>query len=93
MRNQVRTAVTSAWVTSEGTKVALRAAESEVHAASIALEGVRREAQAGQPTTVELLIAQQDLINAKTRQIAAQRDRVIASYPLLTRSGGSTSVP
>lgn len=93
MRNQVPTAVARAWATNEGTKVALRAAESEVHAASIALEGVRREAQAGQRTTVELLNAQQDLINAKTRQIAAQRDRVIASYPLLTRSGGSTSVP
>ena len=30
MRNQTRTAVVSAWVSNEGTKVALRAAESEV---------------------------------------------------------------
>lgn len=87
MRNQVPTAVASAWVTNEGTKVALLAAESEVDAAGIALEGVRRGAEAGQRTTVELLNAQQDLINAETRQIVAQRDRVIASYTLLNAVG------
>ncbi|WP_315837950.1 TolC family outer membrane protein [Bradyrhizobium prioriisuperbiae] len=87
VRNQARTAVASAWVTNEGSKVALRAAESEVKAAGVALDGVRREAQAGQRTTVDVLNAQQDLINAKTRQIVAQRDRVIASYTLLSAVG------
>ncbi|UTD30710.1 TolC family outer membrane protein [Bradyrhizobium sp. WD16] len=87
VRNQTRTAVASAWATNEGTKVALRAAESEVKAATVALEGVRREAQAGQRTTVDVLNAQQDLINAKSRQIQAQRDRVIASYTLLNAVG------
>lgn len=87
VRNQARTAVASAWVSNEGTKVALRAAESEVKAAGVALDGVRREAQAGQRTTVDVLNAQQDLINAKTRQIVAQRDRVIASYTLLSAVG------
>ncbi len=87
VRNQTRTAVAGAWVTNEGTKVALRAAESEVKAAGVALDGVRREAQAGQRTTVDVLNAQQDLINAKTRQITAQRDRVIASYTLLSAVG------
>ncbi len=87
VRNQARTAVASAWVTNEGTKVALRAAESEVRAAGVALDGVRREAQAGQRTTVDVLNAQQDLINAKSRQILGQRDRVIASYTLLSAVG------
>jgi outer membrane protein len=87
VRNQARTAVASAWVTNEGTKVALRAAEAEVKAAGVALDGVRREAQAGQRTTVDVLNAQQDLINAKSRQILGQRDRVIASYTLLSAVG------
>jgi len=87
VRNLTRTAVASAWVTNEGTKVALRAAESEVKAATVALDGVRREAQAGQRTTLDVLNAQQDLINAKSRQIQAQRDRVIASYTLLSAIG------
>ncbi|MBV8701480.1 MAG: TolC family outer membrane protein [Bradyrhizobium sp.] len=87
VRNQTRTAVVSAWVTNEGTKVALKAAESEVHAADVALQGVRRENQGGQRTTIDVLNAQQDLTNARTRQITAQRDRVIASYTLLGAVG------
>jgi outer membrane protein len=87
VRNQTRTAVTSAWVSNEGTKVALTAAESEVRAATIALAGVRREAAGGQRTTIDVLNAQQDLTNARTRLIASQRDRVIASYTLLSAVG------
>jgi outer membrane protein len=87
VRNQTRTAVVSAWVSNEGTKVALRAAESEVRSADIALQGVRREAAGGQRTTIDVLNAQQDLTNARTRQITAQRDRVIASYTLLSAVG------
>jgi outer membrane protein len=87
VRNQTRTAVISAWVSNEGTKVALTAAESEVHAAEIALQGVRREAAGGQRTTIDVLNAQQDLTNARSRLIGAQRDRVIASYTLLSAVG------
>jgi len=87
VRNQTRTAVVGAWVSNEGTKVALTAAESEVRAAGIALEGVRREAAGGQRTTIDVLNAQQDLTMARSRQILAQRDRVIASYTLLSAVG------
>lgn len=87
MRNQTRTAVTSAWVTNEGAKVAVTAAESEVRAANVALLGVQREARAGQRTTVDVLNALQDLTNARARLILAQRDRVIASYTLLGAVG------
>jgi outer membrane protein len=87
VRNQSRTAVVSAWVANEGTKVALRAFESEVRAADVALQGVRKEASAGQRTTIDVLNAQQELTNARSRQITAQRDRVIASYTLLSAVG------
>ncbi|HLG83328.1 MAG TPA: TolC family outer membrane protein [Bradyrhizobium sp.] len=87
VRNQTRTAVASAWVANEGTKVALKAAESEVKAAEVALQGVRREADGGQRTTIDVLNAEQDLTNARTRQIMSQRDRVIASFTLLSAVG------
>ena len=58
-----------------------------MRAASVALDGVRKEAQGGQRTTVDVLNAQQDLIVAKARLIGAQRDRVIASYTLLGAVG------
>jgi outer membrane protein len=87
VRNQARTAAVSAWVANEGAKIAVAASESEVRAATIALEGVRKEALGGQRTTVDVLNSQQDLISAKARLIGAQRDRVIASYTLLSAVG------
>lgn len=86
-RNQARTAAIGAWVSNEGAKTAVTAAEAEVRGAGVALQGVQREAAGGQRTTVEVLNAQQDLIQAKARLIGAQRDRVIASYALLSAVG------
>ncbi|WP_244064503.1 TolC family outer membrane protein [Bradyrhizobium sp. Ce-3] len=87
VRNQAKTAVVSAWVANEGAKVAVSASESEVKAAEVALAGVQKEAAGGQRTTVDVLNAQQDLITARARLIGAQRDRVIASYTLLSATG------
>ncbi|MBC9978389.1 TolC family outer membrane protein [Bradyrhizobium campsiandrae] len=87
VRNQARTAVVSAWVTNEGAKIAVSASESEVKAATVALQGVQREAAGGQRTTVDVLNSQADLIQARARLIGALRDRVIASYTLLSAVG------
>jgi outer membrane protein len=87
VRNQSRTAATGAWVSNEGAKIAVTASESEVRAATVALAGVSKEAQGGQRTTVDVLNSQADLISAKARLIGAQRDRVIASYTLLSAIG------
>jgi outer membrane protein len=87
VRNQTRTAVVSAWVSNEGAKIAVNAVEAEVRAAEVALQGIRREASGGQRTTIDVLNAQQDLTNARARLIQAQRDRVIASYTLLSAVG------
>ena len=87
VRGQARTAALGAWVANEGARIAVGASESEVRAATVALQGVRKEALGGQRTTVDVLNAQQDLTSAKARLIGAQRDRVIASYTLLSAVG------
>src|SRR4051812_5732503 len=87
VRNQARTAAVGAWVANEGAKIAVTASEAEVRAATVALQGVQREAAGGQRTTVDVLNSQQDLVQAKARLIGAQRDRVIASYTLLSAIG------
>ena len=87
VRNQARTAAVGAWVANEGAKIAVTASEAEVRAATVALQGVQREAAGGQRTTVDVLNSQADLISAKARLIGAQRDRVIASYTLLSAIG------
>src|SRR3984885_8747184 len=87
VRSQARTAALGAWVANEGAKIAVTASESEVRAATVALQGVQKEAQGGQRTTVDVLNSEADLVSAKARLIGAQRDRVIASYTLLSAIG------
>jgi outer membrane protein len=87
VRSQSRTAAVGAWVANEGAKIAVTASESEVRAATVALQGVQKEASGGQRTTVDVLNSEADLIAAKARLIGAQRDRVIASYTLLSAIG------
>jgi outer membrane protein len=58
-----------------------------VKAAALALNGVRNEHDLGQRTTLDVLNAQQDLTSARGRLIAAQRDRVVASYTLAASLG------
>jgi outer membrane protein len=48
---------------------------------------VREEARVGQRTTLDVLNAQQELVNARVSLVTAQRDRVVASYALLAASG------
>ena len=87
VRTQTETSVVAAWATNEGSRIALNAATSEVKAAEIALSGVQKEAQAGQRTTLDVLNSLQDLTAARSRLIVAQRDRVVASYTLLSAVG------
>ena len=86
-RAQVDTSVVAAWVTNEGARISVAASEAEVRAATLALQGVQREARAGQRTTLDVLNSLQDLTAARARLIQAQRDRVVASYTLLAAVG------
>jgi outer membrane protein len=58
-----------------------------VAASEIALTGVRREASVGQRTTLDVLNAQQALVNARVALVTAQHDRVVASYAVLSAVG------
>ena len=59
-------------------------------AAETALTGVREEARVGQRTTLDVLNAQQELLNARVNLITAQRDRVVFSYALVQAMGRLT---
>ena len=86
-RDQVRAQVVSAWGALEARKAQIIAATAQVEASSIALAGVREEAKVGQRTTLDVLNAQQELLNARVTLIRAQRDRVVASYAVLQAVG------
>jgi outer membrane protein len=65
----------------------IESVQAQVRAAEIALNGVREEARVGQRTTLDVLNAQQALLNARVNLVTAQRDRVIGSYSLLSSVG------
>src|SRR5205085_6900939 len=83
----VQSLVTQAWGQIEAAKAQINATQSQVTAAEVALNGVREEARVGQRTTLDVLNAQQDLVNARVALVTAQRDRVVASYTLLSAVG------
>jgi len=86
-RDQVRQSVVQSWGNLEAAKANIEATTAQVQAAEIALNGVREEARVGQRTTLDVLNAQQELVNARVALVTAQRDRVVASYTLLAAVG------
>jgi outer membrane protein len=86
-RDQVRAAVVSAWAQIEAARGAIAAANEGVGAAELALSGVQEEQRVGQRTTLDVLDAQQELLIARETLIVAQRDRVVASFALLSAMG------
>jgi outer membrane protein len=86
-RDTVRQNVVSAWGQLEATRERITASQAQIQASEIALNGVREEAKVGQRTTLDVLNAQQDLLSARVALVTAQRDRVVASYALLSASG------
>jgi outer membrane protein len=87
VRDQTRANVVQAWGQLQAAKAQIEAAMRQNDAAERALEGVRNEAQAGQRTTLDVLNAEQALVNARVALIVAQHDRVVASYSLLSAVG------
>jgi len=86
-RDQARSDVVSAWGKLLAGKAQVQSAQSQVSASEIALNGVREEAKAGQRTTLDVLNAQQALVNARVSLVTAQHDRVVASYSVLQTVG------
>jgi outer membrane protein len=86
-RDQARADVVTAWGQLVAGKAQVSSAQAQVTASEIALNGVREEAKAGQRTTLDVLNAQQALVNARVALVTAQHDRVVASYNVLQRIG------
>jgi len=87
VRDQTRATIVQAWGQLEAGRAQVASAQSQVKASEIALNGVREEARAGQRTTLDVLNAQQALVNARVSLVTAQHDRVVASYSVLSAIG------
>ncbi|MBV9066317.1 MAG: TolC family outer membrane protein [Methylobacteriaceae bacterium] len=90
-RDTVRATIVSTWGLLETARATIYSAQSAVTAAEIALAGTREEARVGQRTTLDVLNAQQVLLNARVSLVSAQRDRVVASYAVYAAIGKLTA--
>jgi len=89
-RQQVRSDVVSAWGQLVAARAALVSDRAQVQANEIALEGVRAEEQVGQRTVLDVLDAEQELLNSRVTLVTTRRDLVVATYTLLAAIGKLT---
>lgn len=83
---------TAAWETYQSALAQIRAREDEVRATSIALEGVEQEAAVGSRTVLDVLDAEQELLDARVNLVQAQRDEIVARYDLIAAVGGLNAI-
>ncbi len=84
---QVDQSVGSAWARLSVAAAQVTAATQRVRASRVALRGVREERDAGTRTTLDVLNAEQELMDAQAAVISANTDRYLAVYNLLASMG------
>ncbi len=87
VRDQARADLVTAWGQLLAGKAQVIAAQSQVDASELAYLGTTKEAQVGQRTVIDVLNAQQTVVNARVALVTAQHDRVVASYAVLSAVG------
>ncbi|MBH5321428.1 TolC family outer membrane protein [Aurantiacibacter sediminis] len=80
---QVRAAFSS-W---RAARAVIVSSEVAVDAAALSLEGVRAENTVGNRTVLDILDAQQELLNAQTQLVTARRNAYVAGFSLLAAMG------
>ena len=90
-RRSVVEGVTTAWERLTTARSRIVARSEEVRAAEIALEGLRQEAEVGSRTTLDVLDAEQELLDARVGVVVAERDEYVAGFDLRSAIGRLTA--
>jgi TolC family type I secretion outer membrane protein len=88
---QVRDAVSTAWATFEAAEASIASNEAAVRANEIAYEGVSKEQQVGGRTILDVLNAEQELLNASVALVSAKRNAEVAAFQVLSANGTLTA--
>ena len=80
-----------AWETLQTSRARIKSFDAQIKASEIALEGVQREASVGSRTVLDVLDAEQELLDAKVSIVSAQRDETIAIFELKSAIGELTA--
>ncbi|MGP1356441.1 TolC family outer membrane protein [Roseicyclus sp.] len=77
----------NAWAQLRIANAQIQAADQRTAAAELAFEGVREEASLGARTTLDVLDAEQDVLDARISRIEAQANLYQAAYAILSAGG------
>jgi outer membrane protein len=90
-RRQIIAQVTQSWQSLASARAAIYSRSEQVRASEVALEGVHQEEEVGARTLLDVLNAQQDLLNARVALVSSRRNEIIASYALMSAMGRLTA--
>lgn len=86
-RHTIRQSVGFAWAQLLAARAQSTASTQQIAASRVAFDGVREEAKLGSRTTLDVLNAEQELLDARANQITAQSAEFTAAYSLLASMG------
>lgn len=86
---QATEAATNAYNALVNARAIIASSRVAIDANSLAAEGVRQENQVGTRTIIEVLNAEQELLQAQVNLATAERDEQVAGYQLLAAVGGA----
>lgn len=81
----------NAWESLVTARARIRSISAAVRANRIALEGVRQEALVGSRTVLDVLDAEQELLDSQVNLVVAERDEIVAQYQLMSALGRLTA--
>lgn len=83
----VAEAVGNAWSAVDVAQASISAGNQQITAAQTAFDGVKEEATLGARTTLDVLDAEQELLNARAQKLTAEAQRYVGVYNLLASMG------
>ena len=87
VQKDITQGVSEAYANFQAASASLRASTEQVRASQVAFDGIREEATLGARTTLDVLNAQQDLLDAQLNEVASRTERSRAAYQLLQAQG------
>lgn len=91
VKHDLEQAVGNAYATLLSARAQLEASERQIRAARIAFQGVREEATLGARTTLDVLDAEQSLLDAESTRVTARAALYVAAYTVLASTGRLTA--
>lgn len=89
-KRAIREQTIAAWEDLAAGKAGLEARKAQVQAAQEAFDGMEQEAKLGSRTTLDLLDSEQELLDAQTALVGADRDVTVSFFRLLSAMGELT---